>query len=144
MTFKIISTNISAQKGEKKSPVASIVLRENYGIIGDAHAGNWHRQVSLLASEDIKDMQKQGALVTWGDFAENLTTKGIEIAELPLGTHLIIGRVILEITQIGKECHKECAIRVQIGDCVMPRKGVFARVIHGGEILHEDIGSYSL
>ena len=133
-TFKILSINISDKKGEKKIPIPEAVLIENLGIEGDAHAGDWHRQVSLLAQEDINEMIKKGANVTCGDFAENITTEGIDLANLPIGTILNLGKVVLEVTQIGKECHSHCAIFRQVGDCVMPRKGIFTRVIKGGKI----------
>ncbi|MFH0702414.1 MAG: MOSC domain-containing protein [bacterium] len=142
--FKILSVNISEKKGEKKKPVAEIILQENYGITGDAHVGDWHRQVSLLAKEDIDTMIEKGVKVSYGDFAENITTHGINLAELPVGTILYIGEAVLEVTQIGKECHSHCAIFQQIGDCVMPRKGIFARVIKGGKINNESNCYYSI
>jgi MOSC domain-containing protein YiiM len=131
---KVVATCISENKGERKKPVDCIELCENHGIVGDAHAGKWHRQVSLLAQESIARMQALGLAVTAGDFAENLTTSGIELFSLPLGTRLQIGKTVLEVTQIGKECHTRCAIFHQAGDCVMPREGVFARVLRGGTI----------
>jgi MOSC domain-containing protein YiiM len=143
-TFKILSINISDKKGEKKIPIPEAVLIENLGIEGDAHAGDWHRQVSLLAQEDINEMIKKGANVTCGDFAENITTEGIDLANLPIGTILNLGKVVLEVTQIGKECHSHCAIFRQVGDCVMPRKGIFTRVIKGGKIDHESNCSYDI
>lgn len=142
--FKIVSINISKKKGERKTPVSKAILKEDYGIVGDAHSGNWHRQVSLLAKEDIEEMIKKGADVTWGDFAENITTEGINLAVLPIGTRLKINEAILEVTQIGKECHDHCAIYQQIGDCVMPRRGIFAKVINGGEITNESYGYYDI
>lgn len=131
---KIVAVSISATKGTRKTNVPCARLVENWGIEGDAHAGDWHRQVSLLAEESIAKIRAKGLDVKAGDFAENLTTSGIEIDHLPIGTRLRIGEVELEITQIGKECHSRCAIYEQAGDCVMPREGVFARVIRGGEI----------
>ena len=125
---------ISENKGERKKPVQSVELRENHGIIGDAHAGEWHRQVSLLASESINKMRALGLDVTAGDFAENITTSGIDLVSLPIGTRLQVGETLLEVTQIGKECHTRCAIYYQAGDCVMPKEGIFARVIAGGTI----------
>ena len=131
---QVIATCISKSKGERKTPVASVELRENHGIIDDAHAGDWHRQISLLASESIDKMRALGLDVSSGDFAENLTTSGIELVTLPIGTRLQIGETLLEVTQIGKECHTRCAIFYQAGDCVMPKEGIFARVITGGVV----------
>jgi len=142
--FSIISLNISTSKGEKKTPVDSVELKVDHGIVGDAHAGNWHRQVSLLAQEDIEYMVAKGADVSAGDFAENITTQSVALAELPVGTKLFIGDTELEVTQIGKECHKGCAILKQVGDCIMPRRGIFAKVIKPGSITCESIGRYSL
>jgi MOSC domain-containing protein YiiM len=133
ITFKIVSINTSKDKGEKKTPVESVRLIENMGIEGDAHAGSAHRQVSLLAIESIDEIRTQVLDAGPGDFAENITTEGIELASLPIGTRLALGDEIqLEVTQIGKECHDRCAIFEQAGDCVMPREGIFARVIKGG------------
>jgi MOSC domain-containing protein YiiM len=143
-TFKILSINISDKKGEKKIPLPEAVLQQNSGIEGDAHAGDWHRQVSLLAQEDVEEMIKRGAKVTYGDFAENITTEGINLANLPIGTILNLGDAVLEVTQIGKECHAHCAIFRQVGDCVMPRKGIFTRVIKGGKINNESNCSYDI
>ncbi len=142
--FKILSINISAKKGEQKKPGRKAVLIDNHGIEGDAHAGNWHRQVSLLANEDIETMRKKGIELRYGDFAENITTEGINLSALPVGTRLHLGEVLLEITQIGKECHRGCAIFQAVGDCVMPRKGIFARVMRGGEISCESDCYYDL
>ena len=125
---------ISENKGERKKPVAAVTLRENHGIVGDAHAGDWHRQVSLLAQESIDKMVALGLDVTAGDFAENITTEGIELVPLPIGSRLQIGETLLEVTQIGKECHTRCAIFYQAGDCVMPKEGIFVKVISGGVI----------
>lgn len=130
----VVATCISENKGERKKPVASVELRENHGIVGDAHAGNWHRQVSLLASESIEKMRKLGLDVGSGDFAENLTTCGIDLVSLPIGSRLQIGTTLLEVTQIGKECHARCAIYYQAGDCVMPKEGIFAKVISSGSV----------
>ena len=107
---------------------------ENHGIVGDAHAGDWHRQVSLLAQESIDKMRALGLDVNAGDFAENITTSGIDLVSLPIGTRLQVGETLLEVTQIGKECHTRCAIYDQAGDCVMPKEGIFARVLSGGTI----------
>jgi MOSC domain-containing protein YiiM len=142
--FKVLSVNISVRTGEQKKPVERAVLREGHGIVGDAHAGDWHRQVSLLADEDIGTLRGRGIEIGFGDFAENITTRGIDLAELPIGTRFSIGPAVLEITQIGKECHTGCAISRATGDCVMPRKGVFARVIRGGEIDRESRCHYDL
>ena len=131
---KVVAVCISENKGERKKPVASVELRENHGIVGDGHAGDWHRQVSLLAQESIDKMRAMGLDVTAGDFAENITTSGIELVTLPIGTRLQVGEALLEVTQIGKECHTRCAIYYQAGDCVMPKEGIFAKVITGGMI----------
>jgi len=109
-------------------------LLENHGIVGDAHAGDWHRQVSLLAKESIDKMRAMGLDVTNGDFAENITTSGINLTSLPVGSRLQVGETLLEVTQIGKECHARCAIYYQAGDCVMPKEGIFARVLRSGAI----------
>jgi MOSC domain-containing protein YiiM len=123
---------ISENKGERKTPVESIELVVGSGIAGDAHAGDWHRQVSLLAWESIEKLRAKGLDVREGHLAENITTRGIELSSLPVGTRLAIADTILEITQIGKECHAPCAIYYQAGECVMPKEGVFAIVIKGG------------
>lgn len=138
MDAQVIAVCTSTNKGERKTPVASVELLENHGIVGDAHAGAWHRQVSLLAQESIAKMQKLGLAVDAGDFAENITTAGIDLPSLPVGTRLSIGAALLEITQIGKECHTRCAIFYQAGDCVMPKEGIFARVLKGGDITAGD------
>ena len=131
---KVLAVCISENKGERKKPVEAVELRENHGIVGDAHAGDWHRQVSLLAQESIDKMRALGLDVTAGDFAENITTSGIDLVSLPIGTRLQVGETLLEVTQIGKECHTRCAIFYQAGDCVMPKEGIFVRVITGGVI----------
>lgn len=131
---RIVATCVSDSKGERKTPVEQVELRPEHGIIGDAHAGDWHRQVSLLAQESIAKMQALGLDVDKGDFAENLTTEGIDLVHLAIGTRLKVGAALLEVTQIGKECHNRCAIYEQAGDCVMPKEGIFARVIAGGVI----------
>jgi MOSC domain-containing protein YiiM len=130
----VLAVCISEKKGERKKPVESVELRENHGIVGDGHAGDWHRQVSLLAQESIDKMRALGLDVNAGDFAENITTSGINLVSLPIGSRLQIGDVVLEVTQIGKECHTRCAIYYQAGDCVMPKEGIFAKVISGGII----------
>ena len=139
MTAEVIAVCISENKGERKTPVALVELREEHGIVGDAHAGDWHRQVSLLAQESIEKMQRMGLDVDAGDFAENITTKGIDLPSLPIGTRLTVGGVLIEVTQIGKECHTRCAIYHQAGDCVMPKEGIFARVLHGGVVKPGDL-----
>jgi len=130
----IVAVCKSKEKGTQKEVVANSILREDYGLIGDAHADSGtHRQVSLLAIESINKMQGLGFKVGPGDFAENLTTEGIDLVSLPVGTHLAVGNeIILEISQIGKECHSGCAIFRQTGKCIMPKEGVFAKVIRGG------------
>ena len=138
--FTVLSLNLSTKKGEKKIPVDHVELRVNHGIVGDAHAGDWHRQISMLADEDIDSMRDRGVDLHFGDFAENITTRGIALAQLPIGTRLVIGDTELEVTQIGKECHQGCAIRRQVGDCVMPRMGIFCKVISGGSLRREDTG----
>ena len=133
---KIIAVCSSEKKGVKKTLIAEGVLREDYGLVSDAHADCCtHRQVSLLATESIGKMRGLGFDVGPGDFAENLTTEGIKLASVPVGTQVRIGEeIVLEITQIGKECHRGCAIYRQIGKCIMPREGVFAKVIRGGSV----------
>ncbi len=135
MTGKIRAVCISSQKGERKTPVPSVELRPDHGIVGDAHAGDWHRQVSLLAQESIDKMLQLGLDVSAGDFAENLTTEGINLLALAIGDTIQVGETLLEITQIGKECHTRCAIFYQAGDCVMPKEGIFAKVLKGGTIV---------
>lgn len=125
---------ISKQRGTRKQPISSAQLKSDYGIVGDAHAGNWHRQVSLLQQEKIDAFQEKGVTVTPGVFGENLVVSGIDFRSLPVGTLLRCGDVLLEMTQIGKECHTHCAIYHQTGDCIMPREGVFAKVLQGGTI----------
>ncbi|MBL7006245.1 MAG: MOSC domain-containing protein [Spirochaetia bacterium] len=140
--FRIVSVNISERKGVRKKRVSAVELTEGHGIVGDAHAGPWHRQVSLLADEDIDIMRDKGVELDWGDFAENITTRGVVLHELPVGARIIIGTVELEITQIGKTCHSDCEIRKLVGDCIMPRRGIFARVVKGGRITDESSGYY--
>ena len=136
MSGKVISVNISAKKGVRKKPVDEILIKTDYGIQGDAHASSeWHRQVSLLALESIKKMQEKGLDVKPGDFAENITTEGLDLVSLPLGTKMQIGAEIIgEVSQIGKECHTRCAIYYQAGDCVMPKEGIFIKVLKGGKV----------
>ena len=138
---KIIAISISKKKGIPKSNVPSAMLIENHGIEGDIHAGNWHRQVSFLAVESIDKMRKAGLpKLRPGAFAENITTEFIDIPHLQVGSKIKIGKdAVLEITQIGKECHTKCAIFVKVGNCVMPTEGIFAKVIKGGSIFIDDI-----
>lgn len=143
MNGKIVSINLSDKKGEPKKPVLEAAIIENYGIQGDAHASSeWHRQVSLLSIESIKKMQDLGIDVSPGSFAENITTEGIDLLSLPVGTRLKLGSdvscVIGEVSQIGKVCHERCAIYNQAGDCVMPKEGIFIRILKGGKITTGD------
>ncbi len=133
---KVLAVCTSEIKGVLKKPVEAVHLLPNHGIEGDAHAGNWHRQVSLLAQESVDVMQKSGIKIQLkpGDFAENILTEGIELKTLPVGTRLKVGSALCEVTQIGKECHKDCAIRQQVGDCVMPREGIFVKVLEEGYV----------
>ena len=134
-TGRIISVNISKVTGIKKDPISSGVLVKEHGIRNDAHAGPYHRQISLLAQESINSMRERGADVSPGSFGENLTTQGIDLPLLPVGTILTTSRgASLEVTQIGKVCHDRCAIYKAVGDCVMPREGIFVRVLEGGTI----------
>lgn len=133
--MKIVSIAISRKKGTRKTRLDEAELIENHGLKDDAHAGPWHRQVSFLASESIQAAQDRGLDVDFGDFAENIATTGIDWCGLSMGTRVRLGRAAeVEITQIGKECHNKCAIYYKAGDCIMPREGVFARVIKGGKI----------
>ncbi|MHB0867432.1 MAG: MOSC domain-containing protein [Thermoleophilia bacterium] len=134
----IISINISTTRGERKRPAGQVRLRAGHGIVGDGHAGGWHRQVSLLALESIEKMRDRGLAVGPGDFAENFTTQGIDLPALPLGTRLRLGPALVRVTQIGKECHDRCEIFRQAGDCVMPREGIFAEVLEGGAVRDGD------
>lgn len=135
----IIAVCSSPTKGGRKTDIGAGLLQENFGLVGDGHAGDWHRQVSLLAQESIDKMTAAGLDVGPGDFAENLTTIGIDLCALPVGSRLRIGAsALLEITQIGKVCHERCAIFYQAGDCVMPKEGIFARVLHGGPVERGD------
>lgn len=131
----VLSVNVSAAAGVQKAPVAEARLVAGHGLEGDAHAGDWHRQVSLLADESAARMRAAGAEVGPGAFGENLTTSGLAVPALPVGTRLRVGEAaLLEVTQIGKECHDRCAIFALVGDCVMPREGIFARVLEGGVV----------
>ena len=140
MKGRIVSLNISAKKGIRKKPIKEVLLKTNYGIEGDAHASSeWHRQVSLLALESIRKMQDKGLNVNPGDFAENITTEGIDLPALPVGTRMTIGNNIeVEVSQIGKECHTRCAIYYLAGDCVMPKEGIFVKVLKGGKVREGD------
>ena len=133
---KVIEVCTSEKKGTTKKPVPEIILKVDFGVVGDAHADcATHRQVSLLAVESIEKMRAKGFDLKHGDFAENITTQGIVLTTIPIGTRLQVGKeVILEMTQIGKECHAGCQIRNLVGDCIMPREGVFTRVIHAGTV----------
>jgi MOSC domain-containing protein YiiM len=135
MQGKILSVNISQAKGEKKHNISCGLLLVDHGLKDDAHVGSWIRQVSLLAKESIEKIRQKGLDVQYGDFAENLTTEGIDLPSLPVGTRLKVGsEVLLEVTQIGKVCHERCNIFYAVGDCVMPREGIFAKVLIGGEV----------
>jgi MOSC domain-containing protein YiiM len=135
MQGKILSVNISQAKGEKKHNISCGLLLVDHGLKDDAHVGSWIRQVSLLAKESIEKIRQKGLDVQYGDFAENLTTEGIDLPSLPVGTRLKVGsEVLLEVTQIGKVCHDRCNIFYAVGDCVMPREGIFAKVLIGGEV----------
>ena len=133
--IKVISVNISEKKGVIKQPIEEGFFKINHGLLNDAHAGNWHRQVSLLGIESIQKMEEMGIDgLTPGQFAENITTEGITLYELPIGTKLKVGEVLLEVTQIGKECHNGCQIKQLVGECVMPKEGIFAKVLEEGHI----------
>ena len=131
----IKSICISEKKGTQKHEVPEATLIDDWGIDGDAHAGKWHRQVSLLALEEIEDFRRRGGDVDFGAFGENLVVEGLgELKALPLGSIFNIGDVVLELTQVGKECHSHCEIYKKVGDCIMPREGVFTKVLKGGKI----------
>ena len=130
----VTSVNISEKRGEQKHPVPQIQLKLRHGIVGDAHAGDWHRQISLLAAESVDTMRTPGLDLHDGAFAENINTRGLDLKALPVGTRLAIGETEVEITQIGKECHNDCAIRRLAGKCVMPTDGVFAVVRREGTV----------
>ncbi len=133
--MKIVSIAVSTKKGTRKTPVKEAFISKDHGLEGDAHAGKWHRQVSFLSSEAIDSARQKGLDVTFGDFAENIATTGIDWKTLPPGTRVRLGdSVVVEITQIGKECHNKCAIYYKAGDCIMPREGVFGRVLDEGKI----------
>lgn len=135
MSGKVIAINISEKKGIIKKPIEVGNFIENFGLEGDAHGGDWHRQVSLLGQESVDKMIAMGATgLSVGSFAENITTEGICVYQLPIGTRLRIGETLQEVTQIGKKCHTGCEISKQVGDCVMPREGIFTIVLEGGTI----------
>lgn len=134
----VIAVCISEKKGTQKHPVSEIRLKKGWGVEGDAHAGDWHRQVSLLGTESVETMRARIPDIPAGAFAENILTEGLTLYTLLVGTRLRVGGVLLEVTQIGKECHANCAIRQQAGDCVMPREGIFAVVLEEGSIRSGD------
>ena len=133
---KIMAVNISEQKGTQKKNIHTAKVIEDWGIENDAHAGKWHRQVSLLSYDKIQEFRAKGAEIEDGAFGENLVVEGFDFAKLPVGTKFRCNDVVLEMTQIGKKCHHGCAIFQKMGDCIMPREGVFTRVLHGG-VIHE-------
>ena len=135
---RVVAVSVSGRKGERKSPVLRANFVPGHGVERDAHAGPGHRQVSLLATESIAKMREKGIAVGPGDFAENVTVEGIDLTALKVGDRLRVGEAVVEISQIGKECHDRCAIYFQAGDCVMPREGVFARVVRGGVVAPGD------
>ena len=140
MKAQVVEVSISKKKGVKKDNIPEGLLIENFGLKDDAHAGNWHRQVSLLATESIEKIRAKGLDVGPGDFAENITTIGINLVDLPIGTKMKMGdEALVEVTQIGKECHSRCAIYQQTGDCVMPREGIFVKVLKGGKVKKGDL-----
>ena len=144
MKFTVEAVSIAAEKGIQKHEVPEIVCRENFGIEGDAHAGAWHRQVSLLAGEAIEAMKAKGLDLAPGAFGENIVTRGVDWSTARVGETIRIGDVELEITQIGKECHSRCAIFYAAGDCIMPRQGIFTRVLKGGTIHAQSCGDYRI
>ena len=132
---KVVSVNISEKKGTLKKPVPEIELKLRHGIVGDAHAGDWHRQISLLAEESVDTMRANCPIpLDAGVFAENINTRGIDLKRLPVGTRLRIGETVVEVTQIGKECHNDCAIKKATGTCVMPTEGIFVVVVKEGTV----------
>ncbi len=135
----VVALCLSEKKGTSKHEVPSALFVKDHGLAQDAHAGNWHRQVSLLSEDKVDAFRKRGADVDHGAFGENILVRGIDFASLPIGVIMRCNDVILELTQIGKECHAHCAIHRQVGDCIMPREGVFARVLQGGTISKGDI-----
>jgi len=142
--FTVEAVNIAVVKGVAKHEVAEIVLRENHGIEGDAHAGPWHRQVSLLAGEAVDSMKAKGLTLAPGAFGENIVTRGVDWSRAKVGDTVSIGTVEMEITQIGKECHSRCAIYTSAGECIMPQQGVFAKILKGGKIRAQSSGDYHI
>ena len=130
----VVAVCTGVRKGERKIEQPAIELRAAHGAVGDVHAGNWHRQVSLLADEAVDEMRARGIELAPGDFAENILTRGIDLPALPVGTVLVVGDALLAVTQIGKECHNDCAIKRQVGMCVMPARGIFCVVLRGGTV----------
>ncbi|HIV99781.1 MAG TPA: MOSC domain-containing protein [Candidatus Desulfovibrio intestinipullorum] len=137
--MRVVAVNTSEKKGMRKVSRPEVELKTNFGVVGDSHADGTHRQLSLLGIEDINYMRSLGADVHPGDFAENITTEGVELSTYPIGTRFRIGTdVLLELTQIGKECHSGCEIRKLVGTCIMPKKGVFCRILQGGVVRPDD------
>lgn len=134
----VLSVNVSKVKGVKKIPQEQITLVENHGVLNDAHAGNWHRQVSMLSKSSIDKARSWGIDVSFGGFAENITVDGVDVWKLPIGTKVYINDAVLEVTQVGKECHDRCAIARMVGKCVMPTEGIFLRVLKGGTVKPND------
>ncbi len=133
---KVLAVCVSEVRGIQKHPVPEAELRKDHGIVGDAHAGTWHRQVSLLGIDSVEKLQEKLDAIRLkpGDFAENILVEGMKVYELPVGTRLRVGTALCEVTQIGKECHQDCAIRKAAGDCVMPREGIFVKVLEDGTV----------
>ncbi len=144
MKFKVEAVCLAAEKGVQKHEVPEITLRADHGVVGDAHAGPWHRQVSLLAGEAVDSMRAKGLSLAPGAFGENIVTRGVDWTRARVGEAIVIGAAELEITQIGKECHSRCAIYYAAGDCIMPRQGIFARVLKGGTIHAQSSGDHRL
>lgn len=131
---EVLAVCSSEAKGTQKQNIGQGSFRVDHGLVGDAHAGNWHRQVSLLSYDKVLDFKAQGAMVDHGAFGENLVVEGIDFKALPIGCRLSCNEVLMEVTQIGKECHAHCAIYQQVGDCIMPREGIFVKILHDGDI----------
>jgi len=144
MKFRVEAVNSADAKGVAKHEVPEIVCKENFGIEGDAHAGTWHRQISLLAGEAIDAMKAKGLVLAAGAFGENIVTRGVDWSRAKVGEIIVIGAVKLEITQIGKECHSHCAIYFSAGECIMPTQGIFAKVLKGGRIDAQSSGHYHI
>lgn len=135
---KVLAVCVSEIRGIQKKDISKVELIENYGLKNDAHAGTWHRQVSLLAIEKIEEFEKRGIELEHGAFGENFVVSGVDLVKLPIGTRLKIGEAEIEVTQIGKQCHSRCHIYDTVGDCIMPREGIFAKVIKGGMVKVDD------